>query len=132
MSKQVKIIIEKDGKYLLIKRKDNEKKEHKDNWECAGGKIENNESFNEAAIREVKEETNLDIEIKRIIKEIKNNEKVSAVVFLAKPKSSNVKLSEEHSNFGWFTYEELEELEPITYKDFFLELINLSRKNYSA
>ncbi len=29
MSKQVKVIIEKDGKYLLVRRADEEKKEHR-------------------------------------------------------------------------------------------------------
>lgn len=129
MGKQVKVIIEKDGMYLLIKRKDNEKKEHIGNWECAGGKLEEKESFEKAAIREVKEETNLDVEIIKVVKEIKKDSETNAVVFLAEPKNKSVKLSREHESFGWFTYEELKSLEPITYKDFFLELVDLSRKN---
>ena len=129
MDKQVKVIIEKSGKYLLIKREDNEKKEHKGNWECSGGKLEREESFEEAAIREVKEETNLDIDIKKVVKEIKKGNETHAIVFLAKSKNTDAKLSKEHSDFGWFTYKELKNLEPVTYKDFFLELVNLSRKN---
>ena len=128
MSRQVKIIIEKDNKYLLIKRADNEKKEHQGNWECPGGKLEEGESFEDAALREAKEETNLDIKIIRIIKKIDANNETQAVVFLASIENTDIKISEEHSEFGWFTYEELNILQPITYKDFFLELIKLSRK----
>lgn len=130
MNKQVKVIIEINGKYLLLKRKDNEKKEHRGNWECSGGKLEKEESFEKAAIREAKEETNLDVDIKKVVKEIKKDNEINAVVFLAKPKNTNIRLSKEHSDFGWFTYEKLINLEPITYKDFFLELVDLSRKNY--
>lgn len=129
MSKQVKIIIESNNKYLLIRREDNEKKEHKGNWECPGGKLEKGESFKDAAVREAKEETNLDIILKKTVKRIKKDNEIQAVVFLAKPKNNDVKVSKEHSDFGWFSYEELKNLEPITYKDFFLELLNLSREN---
>ncbi|MDP3728787.1 MAG: NUDIX hydrolase [bacterium] len=129
MSKQVKIIIKYNGKYLLIKRKDKEKKEHIGNWECAGGKLENGESFEDAAIREVKEETNLDVSLIKTVKKIEKDNEIQAMVFLAKPKNTDVKVSKEHSNFGWFSYEELKNLEPITYKKFFLELIDLSQKS---
>ncbi len=129
MDKQVKVIIEKDGKYLLIRRDDDEKKGHRGNWECPGGKLEKEESFEEAAIREVKEETNLNIILKKVVKKIEKENEVRAVVFLAKPKNANLKISKEHNDFGWFTYEELKNLEPITYKDFFLELMDLSREN---
>ncbi|MBS3081097.1 NUDIX hydrolase [Candidatus Pacearchaeota archaeon] len=129
MDKQVKVVIEKFGKYLLIKREDNEKKEHKGNWECPGGKLKKGESFEEAAIREVKEETNLDVDIKKVIKDIRKDDEVHAVVFLANPKNTDIKLSSEHSDFRWFTYKELKNLENIIYKDFFLELVAISRKN---
>lgn len=127
MPKQVKVIIEKNGKYLLVRRVDEEKKEHWGNWECPGGKLEENETFEDAAIRESKEETNLKIEIVKRVKELGKNGEIDAVVFLGKPKSNKVKISKEHSEFNWFTYDELKKLESITYKDFFLQLIDLSR-----
>ena len=127
MSKQVKIIIEKDGKYLLVRRADEEKKEHQGNWECPGGKLEENESFENAAIRESKEETNLKIEIVKRVKELGKNGEIDAVVFLGRPLSNKVRISKEHSEFNWFTYEELKKVESITYRDFFLQLIELSR-----
>ncbi len=127
MAKQVKVIIEKDRKYLLVKRADEEKKEHKGNWECPGGKLNENESFEDAAIRESKEETNLDIRLVKRVKELGKDGQIDAVVFLAKPKSTSIKISNEHSDFRWFTYDELKNLEPVTYKDFFMQLIDLTR-----
>lgn len=130
MSRQVKIIIEDNGKYLLVRRADKEKKEHYGNWESPGGKLEENESFESAAIREAKEETNLDVKIVKIVKKLEKDGEVQAIVFLAKPLTKKIKISKEHSDYGWFTFEELKKLEPITYRDFFFELLELARKHF--
>jgi A/G-specific adenine glycosylase len=53
------VIWRKDGKILISKRMDNDS--HSGCWEFPGGKIENNESQEEAIRREIKEE--LDIEV---------------------------------------------------------------------
>jgi len=128
MSKQVKIIIQDEkGKYLLLKRADKEKIKHFGNWECPGGKLEEGESFEDAAIREAKEEVNLDIEIIKTVKKLDKNGETIAIVFLGKPSTTEITISEEHSDYGWFSYEELQNLEPITYKDFFFELIELAK-----
>jgi len=130
MSKQVKIIIQDNkGRYLLIKRADKEEIEHHGNWECPGGKLEAGENFEDAAIREAKEEVNLDIRLVKIVKKLENNGETMAIVFLGKPLSKKVKISDEHSNYGWFSYEELKNLEPITYRDFFFELIELAKSS---
>ena len=112
---------------MLIKRADKEKIEHFGNWECPGGKLEEGESFEDAAIREAKEEVNLDIEIIKTVKKLDKDGETMAIVFLGKPLTTEVKISEEHSEHGWFSHEELQSLEPITYKDFFIELIELSK-----
>jgi 8-oxo-dGTP diphosphatase len=128
MSKQVKIIIQNnEGKYLLIKRVDKEKIEHFGNWECPGGKLEDGESFEDAAIREVKEETNLEIEHVKVVKKLNKDGETIAIVFLGKSLTKEVIVSDEHSDYDWFTYEELKKLEPITHKKFFLELLKLSK-----
>jgi len=56
----VGIIILKDGKFLLGHRK---KKDGGFHWSIPGGKIEYGESFRDTAIREVVEETGLEVEI---------------------------------------------------------------------
>ena len=54
-------IIEKDGIILLKKRSDNGK------WGLPGGIMEMDETYQEGVIREVKEETGLDIELTKLV-----------------------------------------------------------------
>ncbi|MFN2235074.1 MAG: GNAT family N-acetyltransferase [Anaerolineales bacterium] len=56
----VGVLVEMDGGVVLIKRGHNPKK---DRWALPAGFIEADESIEEAALRECKEETNLDIEL---------------------------------------------------------------------
>jgi len=57
----VAAIIKKDGYYLLAKR--NKDKYMGLKWEFPGGKVEKDESFEEALSREILEELNVNIEI---------------------------------------------------------------------
>lgn len=54
-------IVEKDGKILFQHRTDNDK------WGLVGGLLELNETYLEAAIREIKEETGLDVRPKYLL-----------------------------------------------------------------
>ena len=56
------ILIE-NGKILLVKQKVNEKR----NWSLPGGKLERGETLEEGIIREMKEETGLDVEILKLL-----------------------------------------------------------------
>lgn len=56
------ILIE-NGKILLVKQKVNEKR----NWSLPGGKLERGETLEQAIIREMKEETGLDVEILKLL-----------------------------------------------------------------
>ena len=53
--------IEKDGKYLMLHRTKKKNDENHDKWIGVGGKFESGESPDECLIREVKEETGLDV-----------------------------------------------------------------------
>lgn len=84
-----------------------------------GGKIEDKEKVLNTIIREVKEETNIDI---HIIEEYryeshyspKENVEKTVVFFLAKNKSEKLeKQDAEIANIGWFSYKEA--LDIITY-----------------
>ena len=60
----VDAVIERDGEILLIKRKN---EPFAGDWALPGGFVEYNESAEDAIIREAKEETNLDISIKKLL-----------------------------------------------------------------
>ena len=53
--------IEKDSSYLMLHRTKKEHDYNKDKWIGIGGKFENGESPEDCAIREVREETGLEI-----------------------------------------------------------------------
>ena len=61
MKKTTCIYLEQDNKYLMLHRNKKEKDINKDKWIGVGGHVENNETVDECVIREVKEETNLDL-----------------------------------------------------------------------
>lgn len=87
------------------------------------GEMEPNETEIETARREIKEETNLDVEfIPGFRKEYEyffwlkgKLVKKKAVFFLAKAKSKDVKISWEHEDYKWLTFEEA--LKTLTFEE---------------
>ncbi|MBL7206196.1 MAG: NUDIX domain-containing protein [Candidatus Aenigmarchaeota archaeon] len=109
------VLVEKDGKFLLGERN---KKNAKGFWVIPGGKVEWGETIEQAAIREIKEETGLDIEI---IKKIGSKEIINTpadyhrVVFfhLARPKNSDLKYNDDLSDAGFFTIDEIKNMKTV-------------------
>lgn len=106
-------IIFNEGKVLIVQREDGD--DYGGLWEIPSGKRENFERTVDAVIREVKEETGLDVEADNPVgvfefKVEKENETrdMTQISFLCKPVGKiEVKLSSEHQNFAWITKEEL-------------------------
>ena len=116
------IIIE-NNKVLLIQQTDNA-------WGFPKGHIENNETEQETAIRETKEETNLDVEIisnKKYIINYKINNEIDkeVVLFLAKKTSNKIKKQDEEiKNIRWVDLNQAFDI--ITYentKDIYKEVL---------
>lgn len=106
------ILVEKDGKFLLAERN---KENYNGYWVIPGGGVEFGEGLSDAAIREIKEETNLDVEIKRLIchKEIINvpGDYHSIIFFyLASQKSKNIQAKEDVSQAKFFSVEEIRQM----------------------
>lgn len=100
-------------------------------WGFPKGHVEKNETEEQTAIREVKEETNLDVEIinnKRYVEEYITNKgrKKEVVYFIAKKIGGEIKKQEEEiQEIKWFNIEEA--IEMITYegsRKIFKEAIN--------
>lgn len=105
------IIFNKDNQVLLLRRSDDDPW-MPGSWGLPGGKLEKDEDPDDAIKREVKEETNLDVDIIQpfsVYKFFKETSGVDVVTikYLAHYKSGEVKLSSEHKHFAWFAVEQL-------------------------
>lgn len=99
-------------KALLIRRQDDDE-EGGGTWESAGGKVEENESLEEAIIREIREETGITVSPERLLYaslgEI-NGEKHIFIVYLCTTNETKAVLSAEHTDFRWVDKEECKSL----------------------
>lgn len=105
-------VIEKDGKFLLMKQSFS--KPFGGQWRDVGGKFLPNENPIEGIKREVKEETNLDIEIvgnKHIAVLKRDDGPGYYYVYKAKYVDGELKIDKkEIEKIGWFTLEEIKKL----------------------
>lgn len=96
-------IIYKDNKFLIAQR--NLKKAQGGLWEFPGGKVEKGETYEEALIREIREEFNADIEVEEYVGENIHHypeKDIKLIFYKAKLLSDNIELIE-HEDFRWIT-----------------------------
>ncbi len=97
------IIFNEKNEFLVIKH-------NAGHWDFPKGHVEENETEIETAKREVKEETNLDIEIVgnyryKITYSPKEGVMKDVIFFLARNTSNDVKIQEkEVSDYGWYNF----------------------------
>lgn len=104
------IVINDKNELLLIKGP-------RRGWEMPGGQVEVRESLSDAAIRETKEESGIDIEIIRFCGIFQNvGNSICNTLFLAKPVGGELIQTPESLESGFFPIEEA--LEKVTWKDF--------------
>lgn len=109
-------VVFRGKKYLLLHYESG-------HWDFPKGHMERGESEEQTAIREVKEETGLDVDIipgfmEKITYFFKKNGRLIGkdVIFLiGRAKSEDARLSYEHKAYKWLAYEEA--LELITFKN---------------
>jgi 8-oxo-dGTP diphosphatase len=107
------VIRQADGRLLLLKRSPN-CKINVGKWDLPGGKVERGESFDQALIREVLEETGLEISLQRVVGTAERELPEWKVVYLILEGhivSGDLKLSAEHSEYRWATGRDLLDLE---------------------
>lgn len=88
-------------------------------WALVGGKVDGDEEFKDAFVREVKEETNLDLDFIKYCFN-KHDGDCEVALFVAITKTPNdIKINKEHSEYKWCTANEIKELDcvPHIYED---------------
>ena len=103
------VIVDADGRVLLLKRS-RASKNNAGTWEFPGGKTDPGETFDQALLREVNEETGLQISLEHVVGagEADWGERKIAYLFLeARHVNGAVRLSEEHDAFVWVKPSEL-------------------------
>ncbi len=110
------ILVHRRGKLLLVKR---DEEPDRGMWSFPGGMVELGETTEEAAVREVREEVGLAVEVERLFDVVTylpsgkgRNARGQVVVvdYLGKPRGGRVRLNRESSEFGWFTPGEVQRL----------------------
>lgn len=114
----VRGICEFNGKYLLLKIRS--KSSHDaGRWEIPGGKVKKCEYFDNALKREYLEETGLEVDVDSLLNVVrrdytacKTNEEVKSIQLIMKVtcQSDEVIISDEHDDYGWFNWEEIEDM----------------------
>lgn len=86
-------------------------------WEMPGGIVEEGESLKDAAIRETKEESGIDIEVLKFCGIFQNvNKSICNTLFLAKPTGGKIITSPESLEVGFFPIDQA--LKMITIENF--------------
>ena len=104
-------IIFKQNKLLITQLDENS--DHSYYWEFPGGKIENGESEEECIIREIQEELNIQIEIRKIMFPVHHNygfKEIELIPFLCEIKSGNIELKD-HADYKWIELQDLKDVE---------------------
>ena len=97
------------GKALLIRRNPDDF----GNWEGPGGAVEENETLEEAIMREVLEETGLAVTPERLLYaslDEKKKKRIVFLVYLCSTTEENVHLSGEHVEYRWVDKTECEKM----------------------
>ncbi|WP_128894325.1 NUDIX hydrolase [Longirhabdus pacifica] len=104
------IVINTQNELLLIKGP-------RRGWEMPGGQVEEGESLQDAAIRETKEESGIDVEVLQFCGIFQNVEKsICNMLFLAKPIGGQCTPSPESLEVGFYPMEQA--LNMVTWKNF--------------
>lgn len=82
-------------------------------WVLPGGHVERNETVEGAAVREMKEELGIDVEVEKLVGVFSDPDRdprgLISVAFIVRPKSTDIRLNREASEYKWFPPDALPE-----------------------
>ena len=129
----VRVLLADEGGKVLILKRSTDCKTNPGKWELPGGKVNQDESFDHALLREVYEETNLKIELDHVVGASEQNLHIIRAVHIimsGRIIEGELTLSSEHEGYAWVLMETLPDYEladwlqdylskssPIQYKD---------------
>ena len=103
------IITNSDGKILAMRRSQTDPSLPL-SWDVPGGVVEEGEHLGESIIREVKEETGIDVTNIRLLDVFDSSSKIHpylvCIGYIAEAVSEDVSLSYEHDQFEWISKKE--------------------------
>ena len=116
MKTYVYALIKKENDFLILQRP-HAKKTYPSVWNLPGGKLEENETYIECVIREVREETSLKfVPFMKIFDAIDyDGGEKKVIVFIGHANDSEVILSNEHINFKFLSPQNISEYETMPY-----------------
>jgi len=106
------VVLNALNQILLLKRADHLPSPGR--WDFCGGGVDKNESPQEAALREVQEESGLTVTKLTLLFEENHKEgenDVTLFFYSALADQNDISLSDEHSEYKWFTFQEIEKLQ---------------------
>ena len=110
-------IVKNDNGEILVLRRHPKSKTNPHKWELPGGKIEKCEYFDEALIREIKEETNLNVKVGDFCEAVQDDyahKRTVQLIMYAKDITGEVKISDEHTDWMWAGIDKIKTLEVST------------------
>ena len=103
-------VVENNGEYLYMRR--SQQNSSSGTWTFPGGRIEEDEDVESAAVREALEETGLETEVKKVGEYFYNVGELGkwkVYPVLLKSDSREVEMSEEHDKYDWIEIDEVED-----------------------
>lgn len=110
----VRGIIKNESNEILIVKRHPKSRTDPEMWELPGGKVEKGEHFADALVREIKEETNLDVNVGDFCEAIQNDyshKRTVQLMMYLENVDGEVKISDEHTDWMWASLEKIKTLE---------------------
>ena len=107
-------VIKNNINEILIVKRHPKSKTDPEKWELPGGKVDEGEDFAKALIREIKEETSLDVKIGDFCDAVQNDyahKRTVQMIMYLKDIKGEVKISEEHVDWMWASIDKIKTLE---------------------